>query len=81
MARASRAARGRARPARLLAALWRAFGGPFVRLGGLKLCNDSLNFAGAPSVSMYYNNPTPTWLLTPALYINLAACSTAFGLA
>lgn len=38
-----------ARPARLLVALWRAFGGPFVRLGGLKLCNDALNFAGGCS--------------------------------
>ncbi len=44
---AGRAAAGRAGPARLLAALWRAFGGPFLRLGGLKLCNDALNFAGA----------------------------------
>ena len=45
--RAGRPADGAAPPARLLAALWRAFGGAFVRLGGLKLCNDALNFAGA----------------------------------
>ncbi|KAK9825002.1 hypothetical protein WJX81_008465 [Elliptochloris bilobata] len=44
--RAEQVASGRCRPARLLAALWRAFGGPFVCLGGLKLCNDALNFAG-----------------------------------
>jgi len=50
---AGHAAAGRAGPARLLAALWRAFGGPFLRLGGLKLCNDALNFAGArPTVFM-----------------------------
>ena len=47
MLRAGRSIYGAAPPARLLAALWRAFGGPFVRLGGLKLCNDALNFAGA----------------------------------